>query len=94
MFSYNCQSLACKVESIVVLLEECKLLLLQETPLAEPHLSSLNLLDDFSYTQTPAVLKPGIVSGRSSGGRAKYWKKFSIIVVTPLLFNDRLMGIN
>ena len=68
--------------------------MLQETLLAEPQLSSLNLSDDFSYAQTPALRKPGNVSGRSSGGLAIYWKNFSSIVVTPLLINERIIEIN
>ena len=68
--------------------------LLQKTLLAEPHLLSLNLSDDFSYTQTTAVRKLGTVSGRSSGGLAIYWKNFSNIVVIPFLINDRIIRIN
>ena len=51
--SYNCQSFACKVQSIAVSLEECEILLLQETLLAEPQLSSLNLSDDFQLNTKP-----------------------------------------
>ena len=74
--SYNCQSVNTNLDIIKLLLQNCDILLLQETLLTENNSNLLGgISQNFNYAYTPSVRKPGTFVGRSSGGLAILWKK-------------------
>ena len=94
VISYNCQSFSCKTLFITSLLSDCDILLLQETLLNEIDSYKIDQLnDDFLSVCVPAVRNIESFQGRSSGGLAIYWRKYSNILVTYIFVTNRIMGI-
>ena len=76
MISYNCQSLYTNLETVSSLLNDCDILLLQETLLTDNNdaiFENINII--FNVIQVPSVTKSNQLHGRSSGGLAILWEK-------------------
>lgn len=76
IISYNCESLARNVVFARMLLEECDILLLQETLLVD-HSSEIlqDLHDSFYYYCTSAKRNSANFTGKSSGSLAVVYRR-------------------
>ena len=94
IISYNCQSFSCNAPFISSLLDQCDILLLQETLVNEANSNILeNINNDFSSAFMPSTRNLSSFSGRSSGGLVAYWKNFQNIKVHPIFINKRILGL-
>ena len=93
IFSYNCQLFNSKNYVVKSSLKCCDILCIQETLLSADNSGALHINNDFLHDHVPAVRHAQTFVGRSSGGLAIYWKKMTNICITPMFFNDRIMGI-
>ena len=87
IISYNCQSFSIKVNIIQELLNDCDILLLQETLLTENNCMNFDQIDNnFVSASIPAVRANDVTSGRASGGLAIFWRKTDDISCFPIFF--------
>ena len=94
IISYNCQSLNAKLDIVSTLLNDCDILLLQETLLTNDNNDILgNININFNAINIPSVRKIGQLYGRSSGGLAILWKRNSNLKYFPVYGNNRFIGI-
>ena len=92
--SYNCQSLKANINIVSPLLNDCDILLLQETLLTNDNTDILeNMNTNFNTINMPSVRKPGQLYGRSSGGLAILWKKNSNFKYFPVYGSNRFIGL-
>ena len=95
IISYNCRSFSSNIGIISLLLHRCDILLLRETLINKTNEYKLDNLDPaFTCSYVPAVRKSSNFVGRSSGGLAIFWRKISNLKITPMITNERIMGIN
>ena len=93
IITFNCRSFNSNREIIELLLDQCDLLLLQETLITDCNCSNLeNVNSDFSSFYTPATRSSPTGVGRSSGGLAVFYRK-SNISFTPIYISSRAMGL-
>ena len=93
--TYNCFSLRRRVDIIRELLNNCDILLLQETLLSSCQLDITDKLNNnFSSAHVPSF-EPYLTGaeGRLSGGLSIFWKKGINVNVNPVFYNDNLMGL-
>ena len=92
--TYNCQSFTCNREIISEILEQCDILLLQETLITEVNSFLLsNLNDNFCFSFTSALRPNNSLYGRSSGGLAIFWRRIRNIKFKPIYVSSRIMGL-
>jgi len=93
IISYNCGSFKSNVEIVNLLLEDCDILLLQETLLPDYCSDLLCINDNFDYSSVAATRNSDTFFGRSSGGLAIYWRKCLSSVVEVFEYSSRIMGL-
>ena len=94
IISYNCQSFNTKSVIIKNLLESSDILCLQETFITDENSENFGKLDsNFVFDYTPAIRKPGVISGRPSAGLALFWRKSNDLQFFPVKLSDRFMGL-
>jgi exonuclease III len=95
--TFNCKNFKSSIDEIPELLENCDILLLQETWLLDSKsvlLAQLN--DDFYYKGISAMdTEKDVISGRPYGGLGLLWRKTFGSKCSPVIYNDdtRLLGI-
>ena len=95
LVSYNCNSVRKNAENVMKLLSENDIVFLQEIMLSKSDLPLLYDLDrDFDHI---AYVKDreseGINEGRPSRGVAIFWRKYLSKVISPLIYDDSIIGI-
>ena len=93
--TYNCNSVRNNSEVVKSILKIADVVLLQELMLSKSDLSILNTFDrDFdnvAFVQDRE--SEGINEGRPARGVAIFWRRQLSACITPLTFNDRIIGI-
>ena len=95
--SYNCQSFRQNMNFVRILLQDCQILLLQETLLPEHAFHMADSLSDdsmeFDFSFVPSTRDETSFSGRSSGGLAFVWLKHLTPFIEILSLTDRIHGL-
>ena len=95
IISFNCHSLVANQVIIESFIQECDILLLQETLLVEHDSWKIGMISrEFDYCSVAATRKSDVFCGRSSGGLSILWRKNLNVVVEPLIYSSRIMAIN
>ena len=95
VISYNCESFNRNSHMIKLLLNECDILLLQETLLCDHSLDVFQSLhDEFSYYAVSAVRSENVFVGKSSGGLCVLYRKSFANYIKPFYCTSRIMGIS
>ena len=94
LISFNCHSFRRNIDIISSLLQQCDILLLQETYLTEDYSKELgNLGGMYGYYATPAVRDANCFTGRAKGGLAVIFHNKFGQFIEPFFYSDRIMGI-